>query len=108
MHAQLPGSQSALGNVLTDSRCRSAMWLIAPQHTLHQISQWAPEILASAREAVLVDEQHIVFKTRVQVRFETQLDDDRVVMAVDVGVDAVEALEHVADEGRESFRKGDP
>ena len=73
------------------------MWLIAPQHTLHQISQRAPEILASAREAVLVDEQHIVFKARVQVRFETQLDDDRVVMAVDMGVDAVEALEHVAD-----------
>ena len=42
------------------------------------------------------------------MRFETQLDDDRVVMAVDMGVDAVEALEHVADKGRESFRKGDP
>lgn len=57
---------------------------------------------------MLVDKQYIMFKTRVQVPFETQLDDDRVVIAVAVGVDAIEPFEHVTDKSRESFREGDP
>lgn len=54
---------------------------------------------------MLVNEQHIVLETRVEMRFETQLDDDGIVMAVDMRIDTVEALEHVADERREGLGK---
>lgn len=47
---------------------------------------------------MLINEQHIVLEARVEVRLETQLDDDRVVVAVDVCVDAVQPLEHVSNE----------
>jgi hypothetical protein len=59
---------------------------------------------------MLVDKQYIVLEARVQVRLETQLDYDRVVMAVNVGVDAVQALEHVSDEGGKGLgeRHADP
>ena len=52
---------------------------------------------------MLVDEQHVVLEARVQMRLQPQLHDDRVVVAVDVRVDAVQALEELADEGGEGF-----
>lgn len=52
---------------------------------------------------MLIDEQHIVLKTGVKMGLQAKLDYDRIVVAVDVGVNAVEALEHVADERRESL-----
>lgn len=52
---------------------------------------------------MLVDEQHVMLEARIKMRLEAQLDNDRVVVAVDVGVDAVQALEHVSDEGREGL-----
>jgi len=79
---------------------------ITLQHAIHQVSQRAPEVLA-ARQAMLIDEQHVVLEACVQMGFQTQLDDDRVVVTVDVGVDTVEALEDLADEGGECFRKWD-
>lgn len=39
--------------------------------------------------------------------FQTQLDDDRIVVTVDVGVDTVEALEDLANEGGEGFWERD-
>jgi len=56
---------------------------------------------------MLINKQHIVLEASVQMRFQAQRDDDRVVVAVDVGVDAVEALEDLAEEGWEGFREGD-
>lgn len=56
---------------------------------------------------MLIDKQHIVLEACVQMGFQTQLNDDRVVVTVDVGVDTVEALEDLADEGGEGFRKWD-
>lgn len=47
---------------------------------------------------MLVDEQHVLLEARVQVRLETELSDDRVVVAVDVGVYAIHTLEDLADE----------
>lgn len=80
---------------------------IAPQHAFHQIAQRSPEVFATASQTVLVDEQHVVLETRVEMRFEAELDDDGVVMAIYVRIHAVEALEHVADEGRKCLGERD-
>jgi hypothetical protein len=56
---------------------------------------------------VFIDEEHVVLEAGVQVRFESQMDDDRVVMAVDVGVDTVEAFEDLAEEAGESLWERD-
>lgn len=55
---------------------------------------------------MLIDEQHVMLEAGIEVRFEAQLDDDGIVVAVDVCIDAVEALEHVADEAGEGFGEG--
>ena len=56
---------------------------------------------------MLVNEEDIVLEARVQMRLEAEFDDNGVVVAVDVGVDTVEALEHVSDESRERLGEGD-
>lgn len=56
---------------------------------------------------MLIHEEDIVLEAGVEVRLEAELDDDWIVVAVDVGVDAVEALEHCAEEGWEGFGEGD-
>jgi hypothetical protein len=80
--------------------------LVAPQHTLHQIPQRAPEIFTPARQPMLINKQHIMLKACIEMRLKTQLNNDRVVVAVNVRVDAVQALEHVADEGGKGLGKG--
>lgn len=50
---------------------------------------------------MLVDEKHVLLETRVQVRLQSELPYHRVVMAVDVSVHAVHALEDLAHESRE-------
>lgn len=55
---------------------------------------------------MLINEQDIVLETGIEMRLETQLDDDVVVVAVDVRVHAVQALEHVADQSGERLWKG--
>jgi hypothetical protein len=54
---------------------------------------------------MLVNEQNVVLEACVQMWLEPQLNNDRVVVAVDVGVDTVETLEHVANERRECLRE---
>jgi uncharacterized membrane-anchored protein len=81
-------------------------YLITPQHTLHQIAQGTPEILAATGQSMLINEQHVVFEASVEMRLETQLNYDRVVVAVDVCIDTVQALEHVADERGERLGEG--
>ena len=54
---------------------------------------------------MLVDEEDVVFEARVQVWFETQMHNHRVVVAVYVGVDTVEALEELAKKAWEGFRE---
>jgi len=46
---------------------------------------------------MLINEQNIVLEASIQMRFEAQLNNDRIVVAVDVGVDAVETLEDVSE-----------
>ena len=42
----------------------------------------------------------------VEMWFQAQLNDDRVVVAVDVGVDSIKALEDLTYQGWECFREG--
>lgn len=45
---------------------------------------------------MLIDEENVVFEARVQMWLKTQVDDHRVVVAVDMCVDAVQALEDLS------------
>lgn len=55
---------------------------------------------------MLVDEEHVLLEAGVEVGFEAELSDDGVVVAVNVGVDAVHALEDLADQGGEGLGEG--
>lgn len=46
-----------------------------------------------------------MFEACVEVRFETKIDDDRVVVTVDVCINAVEALEDLEDKRTEGTRE---
>jgi hypothetical protein len=81
------------------------LYLIVLQHALHEIAQRSPEVFAPVCKTMLVNEQNVVLEACVQMWLEPQLNDDRVVVAVDVGVDTVETLEHVANERRECLRE---
>jgi hypothetical protein len=56
---------------------------------------------------MLINEQDVMLETRVQMWFEAKLDNNRIVVAVNVGVYTVETLEDVSEERWESFGKGD-
>ena len=45
---------------------------------------------------MLIYEKHIVLETGIEVRFHTKLDHHGVVMAVDVGIDAIEPFEQLS------------
>lgn len=55
---------------------------------------------------MLVDEQDILLEAGVEVGLETKLADDGIVVAVDVGVDTIHALEDLTDKRRETLREG--
>ena len=71
------------------------MSLIASQHTVHQVTQGSPEILPTC-QPVLVDEQDVVFEAGVQVRLESEVHHNRVVVTVDVRIHTIQALEDLA------------
>lgn len=79
--------------------------LIAAQHALNEVAEGTPEVLAGS-EVVLVDEEDVLLEGSVEVGLEAELADDGVVVAVDVGVDAVHALEDLAGEGGEGLGEG--
>lgn len=56
---------------------------------------------------MLLNKQDEVLETRVQVRLQPQMDNDGVVVAVDMGVDAVEALEQLTHRGLEGLGEDD-
>ncbi len=55
---------------------------------------------------MLIDEENILLEASVEMRLQTQLSDHGVVVAVDVGVDTVHALEYLAHQGREGLWEG--
>lgn len=71
--------------------------LITLQHAFDQIAQRAPVVFAAALlKPVLIDEQNIVLETGVQVRFETQVHNDLIVVTIDVRVDSVKPFEKLS------------
>lgn len=82
------------------ARLAIKLLLVALQHTVHQVSKGAP-VVPPTRQAVLVHKEHVLLEARVEVRLQTQLADHGVVVAVDVRVDTVHALEDLADQRRE-------
>lgn len=56
---------------------------------------------------MLVNEKNIVFETGVQVGLQTKLAHHRVVVAVDVSIDTVHALEYLPNHAWEGLRKRD-
>lgn len=55
---------------------------------------------------MLINEEYVMLEARVEVRLKTQLNDDRIVVAVYVRIDTVEPLEQLLDQRRESLGKG--
>lgn len=55
---------------------------------------------------MLVDEEHVLLEASVEMRLQAELSDDGVVVAVDVSVDAIHALEDLTDQRGERLRKG--
>lgn len=80
---------------------------VAAQHALDEVAEGAPVVLA-AGEAMLVDEEDVLLEGGVEVGLEAELADHGVVVAVDVGVDAVEALEDLAHQRRERLGERHP
>jgi len=91
---------------LEENKQETTPHLVAAQHALDQIAQRSPEILA-AGQVVLVNEEHVLLEARVQMRLQTELPDDGVVVAVNVSVDTIHALEDLAHQGRERLGEGD-
>ena len=56
---------------------------------------------------MLVDEQYIVFEACVEVSLETKLAYNGIMVAVNVRVDTVHALEYLSDHAGEGFREWD-
>jgi hypothetical protein len=56
---------------------------------------------------VLVYEQDVVLEAGVEVGFKPKVDDDRIVVAVDVGIDTIQPLEHLLKKRSEAARERD-
>lgn len=69
---------------------------IIPKHAINQVAERTPEVF-TAGKAVLIDKEDVVLKARVEVGLKTELSNDRVMMAVDMGVNSVHPLEHLSD-----------
>lgn len=80
--------------------------LITPQHTINQITKRPPVIFPTG-QLVFINEQHVVFEAGVQVRLETEVYDNRVVVTVDMSVHTVQALEDLTNETREGLGERD-
>jgi hypothetical protein len=70
--------------------------LVGSEHALDQIHKRPIEILATC-QAVFINKQHIVFETGVEMRLEAQLDDDRVMVTVDMGIDSIHSFEELTN-----------
>lgn len=64
---------------------------VALNHLLREIVQRTIKVLATS-QFVLVDEQNVLLETRVEVGLQSKLSDNCVVVAVDVGINAIHAL----------------
>ena len=79
--------------------------LVTLQHAFDQISKRTPEVLSTG-QIVFVNEQNVMLEARVQMWFQSQLDNDRVMMTVYVGIHTVQALEELTYQGWKRLGKG--
>jgi hypothetical protein len=79
---------------------------IALEHAINEISQWSPEILATVK-VVLVYEEDVMLEAGVEMCLESELANNRVVVAVYVGIDAIHSLEDLPDHAWEGLREWD-
>lgn len=106
----IPNNDSPLGNK-RDWTAQSLLGLrsIALQHALDQLPQGAPVVLAATLiQPVFIHKQDVVLETGIEMWFQSEMDDDVVVMAVDVGIDTVETLEKLSHCSGEVFGKRHP
>ena len=54
---------------------------------------------------MFVDEKHVMLEASIEMRLQTKVDNDWVVVAVYMGVDTIESFEQLPDQGRECFGK---
>ena len=54
---------------------------------------------------MLIHKQYVVLEACIQMRFETKVDDDWIVVAVDMGIDAIHAFEDLKEERLEGLRE---
>lgn len=55
---------------------------------------------------MLINEENIMLTARIQVRLESKLNDDGIMMAVNMCVHSVKSFEDLADEGGKCLWKG--
>ena len=70
--------------------------IIGTEYSVNHVRQRPVKVL-SRLEVELLDKEDIVFERGVHVWIETESDNDRVVVAVDVRIDAEETLDELAD-----------
>jgi hypothetical protein len=56
---------------------------------------------------MLLNEEHIMLKAGIEMRFQAQVDDDGVVVAVDMRIDSVKSLEDLKDQWAEGAWEAD-
>ena len=54
---------------------------------------------------MLIHKQNVMLEARIQVRFEAEVDNDRVVVTIDMGIDAIHAFEDLEEERLERLRE---
>ena len=55
---------------------------------------------------MLINEKNEVFEGRIQMWLKSELNDDGIVVAVNVGIDSIQAFEHLAYERSKGLWKG--
>lgn len=75
---------------------------ITLQHAIYQIPERTPVVFPTTfLQPKLIDEKHVMLETGVQMRFQSQVHDYRIMMAVDMCIHSIQAFEHGFDDGGE-------
>jgi hypothetical protein len=78
--------------------------LVRLDHHIDQVSHRAPEV-ASIGQMMFVYKQDIMFEAGIQMRLQSKLYHDRVVVAIDMSVNSEQALENLLDHSWKRLRE---
>lgn len=104
IHSNCADNANAMNYTSFNSTKLLSFLSITSEHAIDKISQWAPEILSTSK-VVLIDEKNVMLEAGVEMGLQTELADDRVVVAVDVGINTVHSFEDLANHARECLRE---